>query len=110
MQPQGQSAINMQPILEALARRQMGGPAPMSQQASMPNHQLPTGGVSTPIQGQSQPQAGAGNMPSQVQQGGGAQQAQTGALNAGQQAQGPSFDPETRDLAKSLVQKLLKGL
>lgn len=108
MQPQG---INMAPILQALARRQMGGAAPMSQQASMPNHQLPTGGASTPVQGQPQPNASLSGMPSQVQQGGaGGQQTQNGALQAGQQAQGPNFDPETRDLAKSLVQRLLKGL
>lgn len=82
----------------------------MSQQTSMPTHQLPTGGASTPVQGQPQPNASLSAMPSQVQQGGSSQQTQNGALQAGQQAQGPSFDPETRDLAKSLVQRLLKGL
>jgi hypothetical protein len=94
VQPGG---INMSPILQALARRQQGIPAPMSQQQT-----------STP----SQPQASLSSMPTQVPQGAptavGAPT--TGALNAGQQAQGPQFDPETRDLAKSLVQRLLKGL
>lgn len=102
----------MQPILQALQRRGIGplgaGGAPMQQQASMPTHSLPGGGASTPVQGQQQPNGMLANMPSQVQQGGQGQQ--NGALQAGQQAQGPSFDPETRDLAKSLVQRLLKGL
>lgn len=111
MPPQGQSAISMQPILEALQRRQMGGAAPMQQQTSLPTHQLPTGGASTPVQGQPQPNASLNSLPSQVQQGGAqAQQTQTGALQAGQNAQGPQFDQETRDLAKSLVQRLLKGI
>lgn len=111
MQPQGQSAINMGPIMQALARRQMGGPGtPMAQQVSMPNHALPTGGASTPMQGQPTNPSMSG-MPSQVQQGGSSQQpAQNGALQAGQQSQGPQFDSETRDLAKSLVQRLIKGI
>lgn len=97
MQPNNAPAgISMAPILQALQRRQMGVPAPMqSQQTTAP------------------PQANASlsAMPSQVQQGGSSQQSPTnGALNAGQTAQGPSFDPETRDLAKSLVQRLLKGI
>lgn len=109
MQPP--SSISMQPILQALQRRQMGGAAPLSQQASLPTHQLPTGGASTPVQGQPQPNPSLSSLPSQVQQGGQqAQQTQNGALQAGQQAQGPQFDPETKDLAKSLVQRLLKGI
>lgn len=108
MQPQ---SVSMAPILEALQRRQMGGAAPLSQQASMPNHQLPTGGPSTPVQGQPQPNASLSSLPSQVQQGGAqARQTQNGALQAGQQAQGPQFDDETKVLAKSLVQRLLKGI
>lgn len=86
----------MAPILQALQRRQQGGAAPMaSQQMAAPP----------------QPQASAGSLPAQVQQGGSSQASPTtGALNAGQQAQGPQFDPETRDLAKSLVQRLIKGI
>lgn len=98
MQPQSQvpPGINMSPILQALARRQQGGAAPISQQQ-----------MSAP----QQPQASPIGMPTQVQEGGSSQQSPTnGALNAGQTAQGPNFDPETRDLAKSLVQRLLKGL
>lgn len=113
MQPQGQpAAINMQPIMEALARRQMGGGGtPISQQASMPNRALPTGGSSVPLQGQPNPNASAAGMPVQVQQGAaGGQQTQNGAMQAGQTAQGPQFDSETRDLAKSLVQRLIKGI
>lgn len=93
MQPAG---MNMAPILQALQRRQQGGAAPMaSQQMSAPQ----------------QPQASPASLPSQVQQGGSSQQsATTGALQAGQQSQGPQFDAETRDLAKSLVQRLIKGI
>lgn len=93
MQPGG---INMSPILQALARRQQGGAAPMSQQQT----------TAPP-----QPQASVASMPTQVQQGSSSAGNPTnGALNAGQAAQGPQFDPETRDLAKSLVQRLLKGI
>lgn len=99
----------MSPIMQALARRQMGplggGGTPLQQQSSLPTHSLPTGGSAAPTQGQPQPNGSLSAMPTQVQQG-----TQNGALQASQQAQGPSFDPETRDLAKSLVQKLLKGL
>lgn len=99
MQPQG---VNMSPILQALARRQQGMPAPMSQQLT------PAAG------GQPQPQATPASLPQQVPQGAPPESAPgsttSGALSAGQNAQGPQFDPETRDLAKSLVQRLLKGL
>lgn len=93
MQPAG---INMAPILQALARRQQGGSAPLAgQQTTAPP----------------QPQASPSSLPTQVQQGGSNQQSQmNSSLQAGQQAQGPSFDPETRDLAKSLVQRLIKGI
>lgn len=94
MQPP--AGINMSPILQALQRRQQGGAAPIAgQQMSAPP----------------QPQAPPGGMPTQVQQGSSAQGAPTtGAMNAGQTAQGPQFDSETRDLAKSLVQRLIKGI
>jgi hypothetical protein len=93
VQPQG---INMAPILQALARRQQGIPAPASQQQ-----------MSAPSQSQATPS----DLPTQVQQGGPQQQATaTGATSAGQAAQGPQFDAETRDLAKSLVQRLIKGI
>lgn len=108
MQPQTSGpppGLNMAPILAALKMRQQGGAlggalgasgAPMAaQQSTMPT---------TPMQS-------AGSMPTQVQQGAGPdQQMQNGALKSGQQAQGPQFDQETRDLAKSLVQRLLKGI
>lgn len=93
MQPAG---INMAPILQALQRRQQGMPAPMQQQQ-----------MSAPPQSQASPIG----MPTQVQQGSSTQDSQTtGAMNAGQQAQGPQFDSETRDLAKSLVSRLIKGM
>lgn len=94
MQPP--AGINMSPILQALARRQQGGSAPMiSQQSAAP-----------PM-----PQASASGMPTQVQQGSPTQGGTTTQATAvGQQAQGPQFDSETRDLAKSLVQRLIKGI
>ncbi len=99
MQPQQPPALNMSPILQALQRRGLsptGGGTPMQQQQ-----------MSSPPQ----PNASMSAMPTQVQQGGSGQQSQqNGALQAGQTAQGPQFDSETRDLAKSLVQRLLKGL
>lgn len=109
--PQG---ISMQPILQALALRQAGhlggGGTPMAQQASTPTHSLPGGGSTSPVQANPQtPNSPAGSMPSQVQQGAG-QNPTNQALQAGQQSQGPMFDQETRDLAKSLVQRLLKGI
>lgn len=93
----------MTPILQALARRQQGGAAPLvGQQMAAPP----------------QPQASPSSMPAQVSPGAPAGppapsapgSPTTNALNAGQAAQGPQFDPETRDLAKSLVQRLIKGI
>lgn len=98
--------INMAPIMAALQMRQQGnlggGGTPLQQQMTPggPTQSAPPAPVSP-----------MGAMPQQVPQGAGDPQAtQNGALQAGQKAQGPSFDPETRDLAKSLVQRLLKGL
>lgn len=112
--PQG---VDMSPILAALARRQSGplggGGAPLQQQVSAPTHTLPGGGASTPAPANPvQPAGQVQNMPTQVQQGGGAASPTdvNPQLQAGQKAQGPMFDSETRDLAKSLVQRLLKGL
>lgn len=96
----GPSGIDMSPILAALQRRQQGqlggGGVPAVQQ------QMPAAPTQSAPQ-QPMPQG----MPQQVQAGG---ETQTGALQAGQKAQGPVFDEETRVLAKSLVQRLLKGI
>lgn len=95
--------VDMSAIREALARRQNGqlggGGVPMQAQMSQ------DGGL--PPQPAPLPTPTGSELPQQVQQGSPVQQ---GALQAGQKAQGPSFDPETRDLAKSLIQKLLKGV
>lgn len=107
-----QPSIDMSLIREALARRSSGGlgggnPMPAAGQLSsgMPS---PLGGPATQQPASSQqPTPGMSQLPSQVSQ---TPAPQNGALKAGQQAQGPQFDPETRDLAKSLVQRLLKGL
>lgn len=107
MQPQTSGpppGLDMSPILAALKLRQQGGAlggalgasgAPMQQQQS-----------TTP----QAPMQSAGGMPQQVQQGGTSGQAPPDQLRAGQQAQGPQFDDETKLLAKSLVQRLLKGI
>lgn len=102
MQPQG---IDMGVIREALQRRQQGqlggGGMPMQQQMTP---QAPTQSA------QPMPTPSPSAMPQQVQPGGMPQAEQAGAIGATQKAQGPQFDQETRDLAKSLVQRLLKGL
>ncbi len=110
MQPSG---INMGLIREALARRQAGGT--LGGGNSMPAaSQLTAGGTSTmgspqtqqpPVQ--QQPTASISQLPTQVKQSSAPNNEPT---RAGQLAQGPQFDEETRSLAKSLVQKLLKGL
>lgn len=108
-----QPNVDMSLIREALARRQQGG---LGGGTSMPAaSQLTSGGASPMGAPQTQQPPGAqqrtpnlGQLPVQVEQTGGAPQNQ--ALQAGQKAQSPSFDPETRELAKSLVQRLLKGL
>lgn len=95
------NAVDMSPIMEALRRRQQGqlggGGLPMQAQVSQPQP-----GAGAPVQ-QPAPmsQPAASDLPQQVR---------SGALKSGQQAQGPQFDEETRVLAKSLVQRLLKGI
>lgn len=106
------NGIDMSIIREALARRQsggLGGGASMPAAAQLTNGSMsPMGGPGTPQPApMQQPTPNASQLPTQVRQSGGPMNPQ---LRAGQQAQGPQFDPETRDLAKSLVQRLLKGL
>lgn len=107
-----QPSIDMSLIREAMARRNSGGlgggtsmPATSQLSAAAPS---PTGAPATqqPPTPQ-QPTPGMAQVPTQV---GPSVAPQNEALRSGQQAQGPQFDPETRDLAKSLVQRLLKGL
>lgn len=108
-----QPNVDMSLIREALQRRSSGG---LGGGTSLPAvSQLTAGGASPLGAPQTQqpptPQQrtpSLGQLPVQVEQSSGASQNQ--AVQAGQQAQGPSFDPETRELAKSLVQRLLKGL
>ena len=103
-------AIDMGAIREALQRRQMGnlggGGTPMGQQVSAPNNALPSGAPAAPLQ---PPAPSPIGQPQNIQppaQG----SVQAGALQAGQKSQGPQFDEETRLLAKSLIQRLLKGV
>jgi hypothetical protein len=112
MQPQAN--VDMGLIREALARRQQGG---LGGGTSMPAAaQLTAGGASPMGAPQTQQAPGSqqstpalGQLPTQVPQGAGTP-TPSGQLKAGQQAQGPQFDDETRTLAKSLVERLLKGL
>ena len=111
MQPQAN--LDMSIIREALARRQAGG---LGGGSSIPAGGQTTSGMPSPMGAPATQQPGSlqpgtpnlAQLPTQVRQTGG--QPGNEQLRAGQQAQGPSFDPETRDLAKSLVQRLLKGL
>lgn len=101
-------AVDMSPIMEALARRGTGAPVPAGQQVSLPTRVTPTGNPGNPIQPMPQsPMSDPGNMPRQVAP---SNPATDGALKAGQMAQGPKFDDQTRELAKSLVARLLKGM
>jgi hypothetical protein len=107
-----QPNIDMGLIREAMARRGMGGlgggaPTPAVGQLTS-GGPSPMGGPSTqqPAMPQ-QPTPGLAQVPTQVSQ---TAAPQNGALKAGQQAQGPQFDDETRTLAKSLVQRLLKAI
>lgn len=104
--------IDMSVIREALQRRSaggLGGGSPIPAAGQLTSGGLtPVGSPQTPQPGNpQQPTPSLSQAPTQVQQ---TAAPQNGALRAGQQAQGPQFDSETRDLAKSLVQRLLKGL
>lgn len=96
-----QAGIDMGPIQEALARRRagsLGGGAgtPMTQQVSGMDALQSRLQASQQTSGAVQPSGSAGTT--------------NAALKASQSATGPQFDPETRDLAKSLIQRLLKGV
>lgn len=80
-------------VREALMRRMGGGGTPALEQVSSPTAQTPTGGPNTPMQRPQMPQGD----PKMVGQ----------TLKAGQTAQSPMFDDDTRSTAKALVQKLL---
>lgn len=97
--------IDMNAVREALMRRAAGGGgAPVATQVANPNGPTPLPNPPT-IQGRppvsSIPNTG--------------RQAPAGQANPAQQmakaasvAQGPAFDPETREISKALIQKLLK--
>lgn len=107
-----QPNLDMSLIREAMQRRGMGG---LGGGTPMPAASQLTSGAPSPLGAPAtqqppvplQPTPGMSQLPAQVRQ---TAASQNGALKAGQQAQGPQFDPETRDLAKSLVQRLLKGI
>lgn len=97
---------NMQLILQALARRNLGGGVNAGTSAPAITQVTPGAPMQTappaPIGnvGQAPNMVGRGNAPSPI----------NSALSAGQKAQGAQFDPETRDLAKSLISRLLRAV
>jgi hypothetical protein len=97
--------IDLQAVREALQRRAAGGGgAPVATQVSNPNGPTPLANPPTipgappvsslPNTGKSAP-AGGANPAQQM-------------AKAASVAQGPAFDPETREISKALIQKLLK--
>lgn len=112
--------IDMDVIRQALARRMGGGggvpqaggaPVPAIAQQSQPGQPLPTGGPNVPqAPVPMPPNANPTQLPSQGHQlpASSATPAQSAAKLAGQ-AQGFP-DPETRDMAKSLLGKLVQFL
>lgn len=99
----------MSAIREAIARRaQSGAGTPPTAQMTTPQASLPTQGANVPQPNQ------APTVPQSVQQNvtpgnQGAPVSPEGAV-VGKLKQGANFDPETRDIAKSLVAKLIAAL
>ena len=101
MQPQG---IDTSAIREAIMRRaQGGGGTPAVQQMSQPQGQLPTGGMSSPVQQAPPVQPTATNVtPGNA----GAPVSAEGNV-VGKLKQGASFDDATKQVAKQLLSKLI---
>jgi len=99
--------IDMDLIREAMARRAGGGMSaggagmPVLGQATLPQGQTPMGGPNVPIKrpAPATPQ-GPKTLPPR-------QQPVNQAMQAGQLAQGPGFDEETKRLASILIKKLV---
>lgn len=96
--------VDMSLIREAMARRLGGGAAgPAMDQQTIPMGSTPGGMPNTPTTPPGAPAAnieGSSQLPPR--------QMVNSALKAGQQANSPQFDDETRLTAKALVAKLLK--
>lgn len=105
--------VSMAAIQAALAARMGAGngiPMPVGAQMSQPSAPLPTGGPNTPGPGvPAMPVPGTPPTQNAAPRMGGANPTQQTAA-AAQQAQSPLLDPETRDIAKTLVQKLIRHL
>lgn len=105
--------VNMANIQAALAARMgMGNgiPMPLGAQMTQPSAPLPTGGPNTPGPGMPQmPIPGTPPVQNAAPPTGGASPTQQTAA-AAQNAQSPLLDPETHEIAKALVQKLMKHL
>lgn len=97
--------IDMELIREAMQRRMQGQGTPAADQQTIPMGTTPAGQPNTPT---TPPQAAAAGV-----EGGSSlppRKDVNAALKAGQQANSPQFDDETRLTAKALVAKLLKVL
>lgn len=93
--------IDMSAIQEALQRRLGGGAGmPIGAQMSSPEGTTPTGGMNTPIPTPPNPEASQANIVPRAQ----------GMAKEAQVAQGPAFDPETREASKVLLKKLIQYL
>lgn len=95
----------MDAIREAIQRRASGGPGtPAVQQMSAPQGQLPTGGANVPVPSQAPP------VPQNVQQNVTPQSSpvsQEGSVVAKAKA-GLDLDPESKNIAKALINKLMQ--
>lgn len=107
------SPISMANIQSALAARMgvgNGVPLPAVSQFTAPSAQLPTGGPNTPGPGMpAMPMPGTPPVQNASPRLGGANPTQQVAA-AAQGAQSPLLDPETHDIAKALISKLMHHL
>lgn len=103
--------IDINNIRQALMSRLGGGsPGPVLGQMSQPAGAMPNGGL--PVPGMPAPAMPSPAMPAPGNMGprpGGASPAQSMA-KAATQAQSPLMEPDTREIAKVLIQKLMKHL
>jgi len=99
-------------IREALQRRASGeiagagAQAPVGEQMGAPTGETPTGGPNVPVTPPPPAPTGQNTPPGAPP----AQQAVNQALSAGQTAQSPIFDDETKKISKALIAKLLQTL
>lgn len=105
------NALRQALTMQAQARQQpIGYPVNPTAMRVAPNQALPSGAPNTPGVPVPNMPAPAPAAPVNVSRPAGGAAPQQQMAGAAQTAQSPVFDPETRDIAKALVQKLLKHL